>query len=84
MKNNEESTASQGAAPREFGFVSNIKILHGYGFIIGEDNRSYFFPFKFLGNGLIPKLGECVSFEVGEDGQGRSIASNVRIESGAK
>lgn len=64
-------------SPRYFGVILTLKIDRGFGFLLTEDRRSIFFPFKECTH--IPKVGERVSFTPIVDGQGRPVATNVRI-----
>jgi cold shock CspA family protein len=70
----------QGNVCRKRGIVTAIKPLHGFGFALTPDRRSYYFKFRELEDALVPKIGETVSFVVGQDREGHPIATKVRVE----
>jgi hypothetical protein len=79
MKDTVVATASQEVRYR--GTVYTLKTLRGYGFLLDfETRRTVFFPFSKMVDGIVPRVGDIVSYELAYDREGRSLAYNIRIE----
>lgn len=68
------------------GTVKWFDVRKGFGFVSDEDGLDYFVHFSEIQEEGFRKLqnGQKVSFEVGEDSRGRSVARNVVAEPNAE
>ena len=64
---------------RKFGIVTALRPLKGFGFAISQDRLNVFFRFAELQDGLIPNVGDRISFEPGINEKG-PFARKIRIE----
>jgi cold shock CspA family protein len=65
---------------RKTGTIYNLVLQRGFGFLVVDADRSSLFFHIREFNGKVPKIGDVVSFEIGEDSLRRPVAINISIE----
>lgn len=65
---------------RKTGTIYKLVLQRGFGFLVVDADRSSLFFHVREFNGKVPKNGDVVSFEIGEDSLRRPVAININIE----